>query len=430
MKINKYTLVALLLVVVVSLVVLLTMQFRIVEKDIKNNQSIIEFSLPGILSDLYGNMMYNEKLSKLTDHFTGTADFRFSSNSDLEDPLQVFLRDELDELIALNYPELNYKVEGFISDEFGCMIHRNHRPELPKAQKVLNAENHLCFCMILNNTLDIALTYENKEEAAIGKSAQILQTSILLILVILGAFGYTIYTISKQKKLSDLKRDFINNLTHEFKTPIFSISLAAKALKENEPVRSSEKMSSYASLIGSETKRLQTQVDKILQMALLDSGNLTLEKKKLDLHQSIKNVAESFEMMISQRSGKISLDLHASNHTIVADETHVNNILYNLIDNAQKYSEGPPIIEVSTEGKGAQGILLVIKDQGIGIEKKVQKYIFDQFYRAEHGDLHTVKGFGLGLSYVKRIIEFHQGTINLRSDPGKGSEFKIFLPQA
>jgi len=430
MKINKYTLAGLLVVVVVALVILLTIQFNIIEKDIKNNQSVMEFALPGVLSDLYDNMNLDQSWRRYVDGYHGTEDFHFSNDASPKDPLQRILKAELDQVFSLNYPQLDYNLDGFVSNRYGCMIHRNHRPELPKAQKVLDAENHLCFCNIADNTLDIALTYSNKEEAAIGKSAQILQASLLLILIILSAFGYTLYTISKQKKLSDLKRDFINNLTHEFKTPIFSISLAAKALKENEPVRSSEKMSSYANLIGSETKRLQTQVDKILQMALLDSGNLTLEKKKLDLHQSIKNVAESFEMIISQRSGKITMDLQASNHTILADETHVNNILYNLIDNAQKYSEGSPIIEVSTEDKGEQGILLVIKDQGIGIDKKVQKYVFDQFYRAEQGDVHTVKGFGLGLSYVKRIIEFHQGSINLKSNPGKGSEFKIFLPQA
>lgn len=429
MKTNKYTLAGLLVVVVVALIVLLNIQFNAIEGDIKNNQSVMEFALPGILADLYDNMRYNRNWRRYVDRYKGTEDFHFTSNSSPKDPLQRILKEELDQVFSLNYPQLDYNLDGFISNRYGCMIHRNHRPELPKAQKVLDAENHLCFCNIAENTLDIALTYSNKEEAVIGKSPRVLQTSIMMILLILSAFGYTIYTISKQKKLSDLKRDFINNLTHEFKTPIFSISLAAKSLLENEPVRSSEKMTSYANLIGSETKRLQTQVDKILQMALLDSGNLTLEKKKLDLHESIQNVAESFDMMISQREGKISFNLNAKNQMISADETHVNNILYNLIDNAQKYSEGPPIIEIQTEDSDRNGILLLIKDEGVGIDKKVQKYVFDQFYRAEQGDVHTVKGFGLGLSYVKRIIEFHQGTISLRSEPGKGSEFKIFLPQ-
>lgn len=391
---------------------------------------MMEFALPGILTDLHNNLRFNPDWRKHTDSFRGTQDFHFSKNSNPTDSLQFFLKAELDKVFSLNYPELAYNLDGFLSSQYGCMIHINHSPELPKAQKVFNAENHLCLCRMVDNTLDIALNYTNKEEAAIGKSAQILRTSLLLILIILAAFGYTIYTIGKQKKLSDLKRDFINNLTHEFKTPIFSISLAAKSLKEKKSVRASGKMSSYVDLIGSETKRLQTQVDKILQMALLDSGNLTLDKKRLDLHESIRTVVESFTMMVNERSGKISLNLQASGHEIIADETHINNILYNLVDNAQKYSDGAPIIEITTEDGERNAILLTVKDQGIGIDKKVQKYVFDQFYRAEQGDIHTVKGFGLGLSYVKRIIEFHKGSIALKSNPGEGSEFKILIPQA
>ncbi|MEL7002050.1 MAG: HAMP domain-containing sensor histidine kinase [Bacteroidota bacterium] len=430
MKINKYTLAGLLTLVVASLVVLLVIQFNIVEEGIKNNQSMMDFALPGVLSDLHDNLNFDREWLTYADSYTGTKEFRFSRNSTPADSLQMFIKEKLDHVFSLNYPQLDYNVNGFLSSQYGCLIHDNHSPGMPKANKVLDAENHLCLCSITNNTFDIGLTYANKEEAAIGQSARILQISLLLILLILGAFGFTIYTITRQKKLSDLKRDFINNLTHEFKTPIFSISLASKSLKNQQPVTENKKLNSYVDLIGSETKRLQTQVDKILQMALLDSGNLTLEKKVLDLHESIENVVESFNMIIESRSGQIKLNLNAQRHKILADETHVNNILYNLIDNAQKYSEGAPVIEITTEDSDKGSILLTIKDQGIGIDRKVQKYIFDQFYRVEKGDIHTVKGFGLGLSYVKRIIEFHQGTISLRSELGKGSEFKIFLPKA
>ncbi len=388
---------------------------------------MIEFSLPGILSDLYNNLKLDVSWRGHVDEFSGTKDFHFASDSALANPLHLYLKNEIDQVLKLNYPELDYRVDGFLSSEYGCMIHVNHRPELPKARKVFGAENHLCLCNFTHNTLDIALSYTNKEEEILGKSARILQTSIILILIILSAFGFSLYTISKQKKLSDLKKDFINNLTHEFKTPIFSISLAAKSLKNHESVHSSSKMNSYVDLIDSESKRLQTQVDKILQMALLDSGNLTLNKRELDIHDCILSVVDRFGIVMSQRSGKIDLKLEATNRVIRADEIHVNNILYNLIDNAVKYSEGPPTIEVST-ANSQNGIILRVKDEGIGIDRKVQKYVFDQFYRAEQGDVHTVKGFGLGLSYVKRIIDFHKGNISLKSDLGKGTEFSIFLP--
>jgi two-component system, OmpR family, phosphate regulon sensor histidine kinase PhoR len=341
----------------------------------------------------------------------------------------VKLKTEIDKLLALNYPRFDYRVDGYTSSEYGCMIHRGNWPVQPEAETVMAAESHLCFCMIYPKKLDIAMTYTNKKAAVLGESADIIRTSLVLIVVVLGAFGYTIYTINKQKKLSDLKRDFINNLTHEFKTPIFTISLAARSLKEKEEVKVSEKMTSYVNLIGAESKRLQTQVDKILQMALLDSGNLHLEKKTLDLHELIRQVADSFAMIIAEKQGEVRLHLNATRHLITADETHIKNVLYNLIDNAQKYTTGAPEIQITTSDTQQNGILLVVKDHGIGIDEPVQKYIFDQFYRAQQGDIHTVKGFGLGLSYAKRIVEFHKGTISLKSQPGAGSEFSIFLPQ-
>lgn len=427
MKINRYTLAVLFLVVISSLGVLLFMQFQIVERDIQKNETMMETAIAGILSDLYDNMMFNDELNRLTRAVNDTKNFQFTNHSVLTDSLQILLKSHLDEVISLNYPDLDYHIDGFVSTEYGCMIHRGHRPELPKAKVVIEADNHMCFCMILPSTLDISMTYLNKEETLIGDSIKILRTSFLLIVVIIASFWYTIYTIRKQKKLSDLKRDFINNLTHEFKTPIFSISLAAKSIEEQTSTEASSKLNSYANLISNESKRLQTQVDKILQMALLDSGNLTLEKKTLDLHECIRNVAEGFTMIIEEKQGNMIMNLNASKTTITADETHLNNVLFNLIDNGQKYTEGPPTIEIVTEDI-PEGIQLIIRDHGIGMDQTTQKYIFDQFYRAQSGDVHDVKGFGLGLSYVKKIVEFHKGSIHLKSTPGQGSEFSIQLP--
>ena len=232
------------------------------------------------------------------------------------------------------------------------------------------------------------------------------------------AFAYTVITINRQKKLSQLKNDFINNLTHEFKTPIFSISLASGLLKKSEKVKESEKLMKYAELIDNEGQRLKSQVDKVLQMALIDSGNFKLEKKQLDLHELISKVARNFELVIHERNGLLKLDLHAKRHVIVADETHLNNIIYNLLDNAVKYTEREPEITVSTVDSD-KGIELRIRDNGIGMGEDVQKFIFDRFYRAESGNLHNVKGFGLGLSYVKSVIDAHKGRIKLDSKRNK-----------
>ena len=233
--------------------------------------------------------------------------------------------------------------------------------------------------------------------------------------------------IHRQKKLSTIKNEFINNLTHEFKTPIASISLAASLLRNNEKEIDQGRKMNYLKLINHETKRLEGQVDKVLQIAMIDSGNFSLEKKQLNVHEIIERVVESMGLVVSERSGQITLDLKASNQTVMADETHLVNIIYNLVDNALKYTMDIPQISIATTDEN-EGIQIIVKDNGIGIGKEIQKYIFDKFYRAETGDVHNVKGFGLGLSYVKKIIEAHKGKIDLISQINQGSEFRLYFP--
>nr|WP_236017322.1 HAMP domain-containing sensor histidine kinase [Roseivirga sp. E12] len=275
--------------------------------------------------------------------------------------------------------------------------------------------------------LDVSIDYPNELGGFVGENGPLLRTSLLLLLILIAAFSYTVITINKQKKLSDLKNDFINNLTHEFKTPIFSISLASGLLRKSEEVKQSARLLKYTELIDNEGKRLKSQVDKILQMALIDSGNFKLDKKQLNLHDLIERVSKNFELIINEQKGQLTLDLSAESASIFADETHLNNIIYNLLDNAVKYTEKRPEIVVSTANTD-EGIILIIKDNGIGMSEQVQKFIFDKFYRAGSGDLHNVKGFGLGLSYVKSVIEAHKGGINLNSKKNEGSEFNIYLP--
>lgn len=427
MRINKFLLIGLFLLVAAALSTLLVIQFRIMNQDIEANHSVVAFSIPAILSDLFDNMMYNRDLGDLTNEYQGTASFQFTRDSEPTDPIQAILKKGLDEVIALNYPDLDYSVDGFISSEYGCMVHGGHKRGMPKARMITDADNHMCFCTVFSNTLDISMNYTNMKATAINQSAEMLFISIAIIIFIIAAFWYTLQIIRKQKKLSDLKRDFVNNLTHEFKTPIFSISLAATSIKNHTKTFHDDKLHKFANLISSESRRLQAQVDKILQIALLDSGNLTLEKKEIDLHVAIQHAVAGFSMIIEERKGKVELNLNASNHIVSADETHLNNILFNLIDNAQKYSQGPPIIKLETRDTG-KGILLIVKDHGIGMDSVTQKYVFDQFYRSQGGDVHDVKGFGLGLSYVKRMVEHHKGNISLKSEMGKGSEFSITLP--
>ncbi len=275
--------------------------------------------------------------------------------------------------------------------------------------------------------LHLALFFPSQDEYVFAQSRGALLMSIVFIGLLIACFAYTLIVIRKQKRLSSIKNDFINNLTHEFKTPIASIALATSMLKNDNSKVDKRKKSNYLSLIDLETKRLEGQVDKVLQIAMIDSGNFTLEKKILDVHDVIKRVVDSVQLMVNKRNGNISLQLNATNSEVSADVTHLTNIIYNLIDNALKYTIDTPHISIATSNS-PQGIEISIKDNGIGIGEEIQRYIFDKFYRAESGNIQNAKGFGLGLSYVKKIIEEHKGKISLQSTLDQGSEFRLYFP--
>ena len=300
-----------------------------------------------------------------------------------------------------------------------------------EANKFKNDEyQDACACSSLfGGNGHIYFDFPNKDLFIAKQIWEMLALSILFVLAISGCFAYTIITIRRQKKLSEMKNDFINNLTHEFKTPIFSISLASKALGNSEKVTESKKLSKYLDLIDGENKRLKTQVDKVLQMAMLDSDNFHLEKKNINLHDLIRRVTQSFELIVENQNGSINLDLNARKDLLYADETHLSNIIYNLVDNAVKYSEDEPEITITTTDT-KDGVCFSVKDNGIGMDTDEQKYIFDKFYRAQSGDIYKDKGFGLGLSYVKSIVDAHKGWIKLKSALNKGSEFTVYIPKA
>ena len=250
-------------------------------------------------------------------------------------------------------------------------------------------------------------------------------SSLIFILILIGAFAYTLATIARQKKLSEMKSAFINNLTHEFKTPIATISLAARTLNRLQPEDGFQKAKAYASLIDQESKRLENQVDKILQMAVIDAGNFSLDLKAVDVHSSIRQVLDSLKLIIEKKGGQFKLDLHAQNAVIKADELHLFNIIYNLVDNAIKYSPGAPFIRIQTNN--SPSLELTIQDHGIGMSKAEQQQIFAPFFRSDTGDAHDVKGFGLGLSYVKKMMDAHHGHIQVSSQAGKGTSFTLFF---
>ena len=251
--------------------------------------------------------------------------------------------------------------------------------------------------------------------------------SIILIIVIVYSFTYTIATIFRQKRLSEMKNDFINNMTHEFKTPISTIALACEALSDKDLRGSGEMLDSYLSMIEEENKRLAGMAEKILQTAVIDKGQLKMNRETINLHEIIADVIKNLRIQVEIKDGEIKRRFKATRPLIEGDKVHVTNLIYNLLDNANKYSPKKPAIRIITENTGS-GVTITIEDNGIGIGKNEQKKIFDKLYRVPTGNIHEVRGFGLGLSYVKAIVEEHHGKISLESEPNKGSRFKVFLP--
>lgn len=267
-----------------------------------------------------------------------------------------------------------------------------------------------------------------------NKSANILSNMWLVIfftalmLITLAFFIYSIFVILRQKQLSELQRDFINNMTHEFKTPISTINISTDVFLNNEKIKEDSRLDRYAHIIKEQVLRLNTQVEKVLQLAKIERDKIELHLEELDLTELIKGVSPTIEMKVNEARGKLHLDLAASNARVVADRLHLTNIIHNLVDNGVKYSKSAPEIRVGLKNDDNE-LVLSVQDNGIGIAKEHQKHIFDKFYRVPTGNVHNVKGFGLGLFYVKTICKEHRWKLNLHSEPGNGTTIEIRMPQ-
>lgn len=269
------------------------------------------------------------------------------------------------------------------------------------------------------------VTSKSIEEASELISPWIYLTTIVVLVLVF--FGYTINVIMRQKRLSEIKTDFINNMTHELKTPISTIGLSSEMLLRSDFSNDPEKLKRYAGIIFKENKRLENQVERVLNVAKLDKEHLVLEKEKMDIHELLEEAKDNFMFNQLEQNGGIVLHLDAEKAEINADPVHVTNVVYNLLDNAIKYCDKTPEITVSTKSD-KRGIQIEFSDNGIGMKREDLKMIFDKFYRVPTGNVHNVKGFGLGLFYVKLIIEEHGGKIDVKSTINKGTTFTIFLP--
>lgn len=251
--------------------------------------------------------------------------------------------------------------------------------------------------------------------------------TVILILIIIFSYSLTLYTILRQRKLSEMKNDFINNMTHELKTPISTISLASQMLNDQSICKNGNQIINLSNIISQETKRLAFQVEKVLQMAIFERGEYRFNKQILSINALVENISSTFNLHVKKRNGQLFLTLDAMDDQVLTDELHMSNAIVNLLENALKYSKDNPIIELRTFNV-EKNIVISVKDNGIGISKQNQKHIFEKFYRVHTGNIHNVKGFGLGLSYVKLIAEAHLGKVKVISELNKGSEFQIILP--
>lgn len=273
----------------------------------------------------------------------------------------------------------------------------------------------------------LMIYFPNEQQFLITRLWVLLVMSFFLISAIIFSFTYVVSTVFKQKKVSEMRNDFINNMTHEFKTPISTISLACEALSDPDINQTPDLYDSYIKVISEENGRLSAMAEKILQSARLQKGDILLKIEHINIHDALNDAISKINLQIEKKGGVIHTDLDATQSVIQADRVHITNIIFNLLDNANKYTPWTPIIHITTKTMG-RGILISIKDNGIGINKSNQKKVFDKLYRVPTGNIHNVKGFGLGLSYVKTIVDKHQGKITLESEIKKGSIFSIYLP--
>jgi two-component system phosphate regulon sensor histidine kinase PhoR len=277
------------------------------------------------------------------------------------------------------------------------------------------------------NGLELNLFLPGKKEFVRKEMGTMFITSVILILIVLFMFWRTILMMLKEKMISEHTTEFLNNMTHEFKTPLTNIALAGRMIVKDSTIQEREKVKHYSEIILEENEKLRQQVEQVLSMTALERGEIRLQKSEIDIHVLINNALKNFSMQFESSEGECILKLESSHHVVMGDKTHLTNAFYSLIDNAIKYSHAKPLVIIESSCVDKL-IYIKVKDSGIGIDKEFHKKIFEKFYRIPTGDLHDVKGFGLGLAYIKKIIELHSGKIEVISEGGKGTTFIISLP--
>ena len=280
---------------------------------------------------------------------------------------------------------------------------------------------------LIRQDMNLAVVFPDRNNYVLGSMTGILSSSLVFSLIILATFAFSLYFILNQKKMSEMKNDFINNMTHEFKTPIATISLAADTIVNPKIINDEYKIRQFVGMIKKENSRMNKKVETILQIASLDNREIEFRFEDVSLNHIIAKAVDSMEILVTERGGTIKAKLEAGNPYVYGDADHLYNLVNNLLDNAIKYSPEKPEVTITTSNNGS-GVVVVVEDKGIGMSKSVQNKIFERFYRQTTGNVHNVKGFGLGLNYVCSIVDAHRGTITVASEPGNGSRFEVYIP--
>jgi two-component system phosphate regulon sensor histidine kinase PhoR len=416
------------LLITLSVLGILFIQMQWIKSALKVKQDQYAHSRQKALLDMR-NKAYDLFLHKRFLH-TGTEPVGDASKQhvlDEEFTVQVFSTEEMEQIVqdALRSNGIKQPYEFGVANIFRSVVLYSEgfkQESIPEAMSIPLTNANAAQQEILYIYISEPKSY------LIERMGWMILASVVFTAIIIWAFALTVRTLFTQKKLSEIKSDFINNMTHELKTPLATISLAVDALTNNKVIGDEEKIRYYSAMIKDENRRMNKQVETILQAARIERQEITLNRVELDAHEIIRKTADNLALLIGEKQGALELHLKAPRHMIYADEVHFSNIIFNLLDNAIKYAKNDGLrIDVET-GNSGQMLSIRIKDNGIGMNKETQSHIFEKFYRAHTGNIHNVKGFGLGLSYVKAMAEAHGGRVRVESILGKGSTFIVLLP--
>ncbi len=387
--------------------------------------SLLKGRIESILNDnpLSARAMGKKEKETLISHILQRLEVTPPDISERIEPVELFylIRDILNEF------GIREAFEFAIVGPNGKVVYRTPGYD-PLNKHVTHFEQPLFPNDLVNQGNRLILYFPREHKFLVRSLGVVGYTSIALTIFFMAVFLGTLYIIFRQKKLSDIKTDFVNNMTHELKTPISTISLASQMLKDHSIANDKKNIDHIATIIEEETRRLSHQVEKVLQMAIFEKGKLKLRRKETDIHEILANVIHNFSIRLEKKNGKIVHDFTAEDPVIEVDEVHITNVFSNLVDNAIKYCREAPLIYIRTRNTD-KGLEVMVRDNGIGMSKEYLKKIFDQFYRVPTGNIHDTKGFGLGLSYVKKVVEAHGGRIHVESTPEKGTTFTLLFPQ-